>query len=164
MTLSWDLFVILVFVVMGVYGFLIGKSRVFGIIMSAYVGLTIATQLGSYAFDYLSKITEISHSFNVTMFGAKLFVFVLVIFILMLNKELTGGGESSSSSFVTAIYGVLAAGLILSSVLSFMGYSERMLVFSASPTAIQVYNYQMIWLIAPIAMAITVTLWNKFRH
>lgn len=164
MTPSWDLFIVLAFVIMAVYGFLLGKSRVFGILMSSYVGLTIATQLGSFSYDYLSRITEISHSFNLTMFGAKLFVFVTVVFVLMLNKELTGGGEGASNSLVTAVYGLLAAGLVLSSVFSFMGDAERASLFSSSSLAIQVYNYQVLWLVAPIILIVVLALWNKFSR
>ena len=164
MTLSWDIFIILAFVIMGVYGFLLGRSRVFNILIYSYVGLTISTQLGSYAYDYLSKITDISHSFNMTMFGAKVFVFAAIIFVLTLNKELSGNNDSGQNTIVTAIYGLLAAGLILSSVFSFMGNAEAALLFSTSTLAIQITNLQIFWLIAPILMMTTLTVWGKFRR
>lgn len=164
MTLSWDIFILLAFVIMGVYGYLLGRSRVFGIMINSYVGFTVASYLGSYAYDYLSKVTDISHSFNLTMFGAKVFVFVAVLFVLILNKELSGTGDNSQSSMVTAIYGLLTAGLVLSSVFSFMADAERASLFSASSLAIQVYNYQILWLIAPIVMMTALTVWNKVRR
>ena len=162
MTLSWDLFIALSFVVMGIYGFLLGKSRVFGILLSSYVGLVIATELGSYAFDYLSKITDISHSFNVTMFGAKIFVFVTVLFILILNRELSGPGEGPSNTYITAIYGILAAGIVLSSVFSFMGEAERAVFFSTSSLATKVYAFQLLWLVAPILLIVVSNVWSRF--
>ncbi len=164
MTLSWDLFIVLTFVIMGVYGFLLGRSRVFSIILNSYVGLTVSTYVGSYAYQYLTKITDISHSFNLTMFGAKVFVFVTVLFVLMMNRELNSGNDGSSKSIETVIYGVLAAGLLLSSVFTFMGDVERASLFSNSSLAIQVSNYQLFWLLAPIVMMTALTLWNKFRR
>ncbi len=164
MTLSWDLFIVLTFVIMGVYGFLLGRSRVLSIIINSYVALTVSSHVGSYAYQYLTKITDISHSFNLTMFGAKVFVFVTVLFVLMMNKELSGGNDGGSKSIQTAIYGVLAAGLLLSSVFTLMGDEEKALLFSDSSLAIQVSNYQLLWLLAPIVMLTTITLWNKFRR
>ncbi len=164
MTLSWDLFILLVFVIMGVYGFLLGRGRVLNILINSYVGLTVATYLGSYAYDYLTKITDISHSFSLSMFGAKVFVFVLVVFVLTLDKELSASADGSKNSVITAIYGLLAAGLVLSSVFSFMGDAERATLFANSQLAIQVSNYQLLWLTAPIIMLTTLTLWNKFKR
>jgi hypothetical protein len=164
MTPSWDLFIILFFVIMGVYGFLLGRGRVFNILINTYVGLVIATQLGSYAFDYLSKITEISHSFNVTLFGAKVFAFVAVLFVLTLNKELSGTNDDSfSSPIYTATYGVLAAGLILTSVFSFMGDAERASLFASSNLASTVYQYQILWLVAPIVVVIVSNVLTRIK-
>jgi hypothetical protein len=164
MTLSWDIFIVLAFVIMGVYGFLLGRSRVYNILIYSYVALTVSTQLGSYAFDYLSKITDISHSFNMTMFGAKVFVFAAVVFVLILNKEISSGNDGGQNNIVTAVYGLLAAGLILSSVFSFMGNSEAAQLFSTSTLAIQVSNLQIFWLLAPILMMTTLMVWGKFRR
>jgi len=164
MTPSWDLFIVLFFVIMGVYGFLLGRSRVFTILINSYVGLVIATQLGSYAFDYLARATSVSHSFNVSMFGAKIFVFVAIIFILTLNKELSGSGdEGGSNTAITAIYGILAAGLILSSVFSFMGEAERQALFNTSTLAARVYAIQYAWLLGPILVVIVSNVVSRFK-
>ena len=165
MTPSWDLFIILFFVVMGVYGFLLGRGRVFNILISTYVGLVIATQLGNFAFDYLSKITEVSHSVTFTLFVAKVFTFVAVLFVLILNKELSGGSDDSMTSPVyTATYGVLAAGLVLSSVFSFMGDADRAVLFTTSRFASTVYSYQILWLVAPILVVILSNVLGRFKR
>jgi len=162
MTPSWDLFIILFFVIMGIYGFLLGRGRVLNILIDCYVGLAVSTAVGGFAFEYLSKITEISHSFNVTMFGAKVFVFVAVVFILIMNKELSGSSDDTlSSSIYTGIYGVLTAGLILYSVFSFMGDIQRVDLFTSSSLAVQVYRYQIVWLVAPIAVVLVSTILNR---
>ena len=163
MTLSWDLFIALFFVIMAVYGFLLGRSRVFNILINSYVGYVIAFELGDFAFDYLTRAAQISHSVNVTLFGAKVFVFALVVFVLTLNSELLGIRDDSSANKVwTVLYGILAAGLILSSVFGFMGNAEQVNLFSGSQLATQVYNYRLVWLVAPILTVIVANVLNRF--
>ena len=164
MTLSWDLFIILFFVVMAVYGFLLGRSRVFNILLNSYVGYVIAFELGDFAFDYLTQAAQISHSVNITLFGAKIFVFALVVFVLTLNSELLGirdDGRTSKPWIV--LYGILAAGLILSSIFGFMGNAEQANLFSHSVLAARVYDLRLAWLIAPILAVIIGTAIAWFR-
>ena len=155
MTPSWDLFIILFFVILTVYGLLLGRGRVFNILINTYVGLVIATELGSIAFDYLSQAASIQHSVSLSLFGAKVLVFASVIFILTMKSELSGSNDdSSASSLYTAGYGFLAAGLILSSILSFMTAGDRSNMFASSSLASQIYAYHSFWLIGPIAFII----------
>lgn len=163
MTLSWDLFIILFFVIMAVYGFLLGRSRVFNILINSYVGYVIAFELGDFAFDYLSKASQLSHSVTVTLFGAKVFVFALVVFVLTLNSELLSiRDDGSANKTWTVVYGILAAGLVLSSVFGFMGNAEQINLFSGSQLATQVYNYRLVWLTAPILAVILVNVMSRF--
>lgn len=163
MTLSWDLFIILSFVVMGVYGFLLGRGRVFNILINSFVGYVVAYELGGFAYDYLSQVTQLSHSVNVTLFGAKIFVFALVVFVLMLNGELIGiRDDARGSKFWTVLYGVLAAGLILSSVFAFMGNAEQINLFSSSALATRVYDLRLVWLTAPILAVIASNVIGRF--
>lgn len=163
MTLSWDLFIILFFVVMAVYGFLLGRGRVFNILISTYVGYVIAYELGDFAYSYLSKVTQLSHSVTITLFGAKVFVFALVIFILTLNSELIGiKDDARINKFWTVLYGILAAGLILSSVFAFMGNVEQMSLFSGSELASKVYDFRLAWLIAPMITVVGVNVASRF--
>lgn len=163
MTLSWDLFIILFFVIMAVYGFLLGRGRVFNILINSYVGYVVAYELGGFAFDYLSKVTQLSHSVTVTLFGAKVFVFALVVFVLTLNGELLGVRDDAPvSKFWTVLYGVLAAGLILSSIFGFMGNAEQVNLFSNSQLATRVSDLRLAWLTAPIVAVIVANVMARF--
>jgi len=75
MTPSWDLFIILFFVIMTVYGLLLGRGRVFNILINTYVGYVIATELGSLVLDYAVKASSISHSVSISIFGVKVLLF-----------------------------------------------------------------------------------------
>jgi len=148
---------------MGVYGFLLGRSRVFTILLNSYVGYVIAFELGDYAFDYLSRAAQISHSVNITLFGAKIFVFALVVFVLTLNAELIGLRDDAAVSKVwTVLYGLLAAGLILSSVFAFMGSVEQANLFSSSTLATRITDLRLVWLTAPIAAVIVANVMARF--
>jgi hypothetical protein len=97
------------------------------------------------------------------MFGAKVFVFAFVVFILTLNSELAGMRDDGlTSGFFTIAYGVLSAGLILSSIFFFMGDAERMNLFSNSVLASRVYDLRIVWLIGPIVTVLLGNIMGKF--
>ena len=162
MTPSWNLFIILFFVIMTVYGLLLGRGRVFNILINTYVGFVIATELGNFIYDYIVKATSISHSLSISLFGAKVLLFALTIFILTMRSELSGSNDDSSTSGIyTAGYGFLAAGLMLTSVFSFMSVTDRINFFQNSNLAAQIYNYRMLWLIGPIAIILLTSILGR---
>jgi hypothetical protein len=164
MTPSWDLFIILFFTIMAVYGLLLGKGRVFNLLINSFVGYVVAAELGEFVYTYLAKATEISHSFNVTLFGAKVFAFVTVVFILTLRNELSGSSDAGYQGKInTILTGILAAGFILSSALVFMGNTERFDLLNASTIANYVYDYRLIWVIGPILLIVVNAAISKFR-
>lgn len=147
---------------MTVYGLLLGRGRVFNILINTYVGYVIGTELGNLAYDYLIRASSVSHSISISLFGAKLLVFVATIFILTMRTELTGANDDSAgSSIYTAGYGFLAAGLMLSSVLSFMTEADRINLFNNSHLASQVFDYRYFWLIGPIAIILFASIMGR---
>lgn len=162
MSPTWDTFIILFFVVMTVYGLLLGRGRVFNILINTYVGYVIASELGTLAYGYMTKAQEVAHSLQVSLFGAKVLVFAGVIFLLTLKSELAGSqDDGNGSGLYTSIYGFLSAGLMLSTVFSFMTESDRINLFSASNLASQVYDYRVLWLVGPILVVIASTFIKK---
>ncbi|PIZ00130.1 hypothetical protein COY62_04260 [bacterium (Candidatus Howlettbacteria) CG_4_10_14_0_8_um_filter_40_9] len=155
MNLSWDFFIMMFFVVMTVYGLLLGKSRVFGILLNTYAGFVIAQEGGEIVFNYIKRAASINGALSTSYFGAKLLTFTAVVFILTLKGELSGYEDRGMHSTVmTAIYGFLSAGLILSSVFAFMGETEKQHIISVSSLASQVADYRLVWLVAPIGAVI----------
>ncbi len=163
---SWDLFIILFFVIMTVYGLLLGRGRVFNILISTYVGYVLATELGNVAYDYMIKAASVSHSLSFSLFGAKVLVFALTVFILTMKSELSGTNDDSSTSGIyTAGYGFLAAGLMLTSVFSFMSVPDRVSFFQNSNLAAQIYSYRIWWLIGPILIILVTSILSRlFRR
>ena len=155
MNLSWDFFITMFFVVMTVYGLLLGRSRVYNILINTYVGYVIASEAGEIVFNYITRAASVNHALGTSYFGAKLLTFAGIVFILTLKSELAGYDERGMQSTVmTAAYGFLSAGLILSSIFSFIGESERYSIVSVSGLAGKIVDYRLIWLVAPIAVVL----------
>lgn len=151
MNLTWDFFITMFFVVMTVYGLLLGRSRVYNILINTFVGYVIAGEFGEIILNYIAKQSSVNNAFINSYFGAKTLTFVAVIFILTLKGELSGYDERGiQSTLMTAIYGFLSAGLILSSIFSFMGEGDRVSLLSTSSLASQVVHYRALWLVGPI--------------
>ncbi|MCL5093592.1 MAG: hypothetical protein M1355_00430 [Patescibacteria group bacterium] len=153
MTLSWDLFITMVFVIVTVYGVLLGRTRILTILLSSYVGYVIATEFGQAIFDYLSRTALINNAISTSYFGAKTLTFAAVIFVLAVKSDLGGTSSDDGSlegTVITALYGFLAAGLIISSILSFMGDSEKMNILASSNLATKIIAYKIVWLIGPL--------------
>lgn len=155
MNLTWDFFITMFFVVMTVYGLLLGRSRVYNILINTFVGYVIAGEFGEIVLNYITKQSSVQNAFVNSYFGAKTLTFAAVIFILTLKGELSGYDERGmQSTLMTAVYGFLSAGLILSSVFSFMGETERVNLIGASNLASQVVQYRALWLVGPIGAVI----------
>jgi len=152
MTLSWDLFIIMFFVILTVYGILLGKGRILTILLSSYVGYVIANEFGQTIFDYFTNSALVNNSIGSSFFGAKTITFAFVVFLLTAKSDL-GSGEIDNGlegTIITALYGFLAAGLIISTIFSFMGESEKMSILSNSNLAAKVITYKVLWLAGPI--------------
>ena len=79
-----------------------------------------------------------------------------------MRSELSGSNDDSSTSGIyTAGYGFLAAGLMLTSVFSFMSVTDRINFFQNSNLAAQIYNYRMLWLIGPIAIILLTSILGR---
>ncbi len=163
MTPSWDLFIILFFVIMTIYGLLLGKGRVLNILINSYIGYVIAVEVGDLAYNRISMIPSLPQGFSASLFAVEVLLFVSVIFIMTLRSELITSSKDSTANNViyTAIYGFLSAGLITSSIFSFMGEAERMSLLSGSVVAGYVYTYRLLWLVAPIIVVVITGILKK---
>lgn len=152
MTGNWDLFIAMAFVVMTVYGLLLGRGRIFTIVLSSYVGFVVANEFGQLVFDKASSSALVNNAVGSSYFGAKVVTFAAVVFLLTLKGELFGEEEHDlRSTMITALYGFLAAGLIITTIMSFMGDTERANILSGSQLASQIYSYKPLWIVAPVA-------------
>lgn len=155
MSFTWNLFILAFFAVFTVYGLLLGRNRILGILINIYPGLVVAEVAGETVHNFLSSFRIISNNLVTSLFGTKILLLVLVTFLLTIKSEHSKSEVSGMlSSFQTALYGFLTAGLLLSSTFSFMGESEKVTLFSSSNLASIIANYHVVWIVAPILIMI----------
>jgi len=155
MNASWDLFITMFFVIMTVYGLLLGRGRIFTIVLGTFVGFVISNEFSSFVFEKFTSAASINNAISTSQFGAKVITFSFVVFLLTMKGDVQHQEEKGmEATIITALYGFLAAGLIITSILSFMGDSERMTILSNSALAARVDSFRSLFLIGPVAIAL----------
>lgn len=129
LTLSWDLFVIVFFAVVITYSLIIGKHESVKIIISTYIAIVAAQGMGNVMerasggggplFDMLGISIDIS-LFSTT----KLVLFILTIVFLAVRGgfEIDYNKEAGTiiDTILTAMFGFVTAGLMLSTLITFV--------------------------------------------
>jgi hypothetical protein len=116
---TWDLFIILFFVVGALlYGMSLGRDRIIIILVSIYMGLAVVSN-APYLSDFNAELT-INQNFVIRI-GVFLGVFVLLFFLLSRSALLkTLGSNTSGSWWQVLIFSFLQCGLMISVTLSFL--------------------------------------------
>jgi hypothetical protein len=160
MTLTWDLFILLFFAVCTIYGFLIGRNKIMGILVNLYLAYVVTTVVGDKVYDVMSNFRFVSNNLATSVFGSKVLLMVVITGLLSLKSELSTLDTAGSLSKVqTGILGFLASGFVLSAAFSFMSSSE--LIGLNSNFALLVNNYQVVWVVAPVLVIIGLSFFNK---
>ncbi len=126
--LTWDLFIIVFLTIIIAYSFIIGRNQTLKIIISTYIAILTADGIGNIIEKYISpKIINVlfpNTDFATAAIVIKIVIFVGVIVVLAMRGQFDVGlNEESSmalSTVVNAIFGVLSAGLIISTILFYM--------------------------------------------
>lgn len=142
-TLSWDLFVLVFFVVIVSYSFIVGRDSTLKIILGTYVSMIAADAGGTLFSQYLGgsemfvKILKFAAVGNEqeAMVLVKVLIFIgfVIIFAVKGAFEVdTVDDRSAAIRFVLSIvYAIMSAGLIISAILvfvsgiSFIGLGEQ---------------------------------------
>jgi len=129
LTLSWDLFVIVFFGVVMSYSFIIGKHESVKIIFFTYVAIVTGQGLGNIL-EQLSAnsgplLSSIGLTVNITVLDStKLIIFIATIVLLSIkggfSVQYTNEGGGLTNTLLTGIFGFATAGLLLSTLLTFV--------------------------------------------
>ncbi len=132
LTLSWDLFIVVFFAMVIAYGFIIGKHSSVKLIIALYIATVAVQGLG----NILARVTGESKallvvlglSFDSTVLSTtKLIIFAAAVIFIMIrggiNIEYAKEPGSILSTAITALFGFATAGLLLSSLLTFVAGS-----------------------------------------
>lgn len=148
-TLSWDLFIIVFAVVIMAYSLIIGQDQTLKVILGTYVsavaadagGQLIGTYLGgSQLFMNLLKMVSVSNDDDATII-VKVSIFVVFVILFAVKGafevDVSDDRHGLVRLFVSVLYGIMSAGLIISSILifvsgiSFVGGGSALTVRSA---------------------------------
>lgn len=174
--LSWDLFVLVFFVVIVAYSFIIGRDNTLKVILGTYVAALAADSIGSLfgvsfqgspMFMQLLSFAAVG-SENEAMVFVKVLVFVGLVIMFAVRGAFEVNTVDDKSSLVRLIlsllYAVMSAGLIISVILVFIsgvsfvgGGSETTTTsalwnLSAQSSLIKgMLNYTYMWFALPAA-------------
>ena len=129
LTLTWDLFILVFFAIVVTYTFIIGKKEAVKIIISTYITIVAVQGLG----NVLQRLTGLTQpaldlfglSLNLSVLSwVKLLLFIAIIVFLAVRAgfDISYGKESNAivSVSMTAVLGFATAGLLLSTLLTYV--------------------------------------------
>ncbi len=147
---SWDLFIIIFFVVaVFLYGLSLGRNRILVILISIYISLALVN-----AFPFSEKVIaqfKMGDSFvlKITLFAS----IILILFFLLSHSALSSALKSrrkEGSWLQLIVFSFLHVGLLISLVLSFV---PKEFVENLAPFTRKVFTTdlaQFLWLLLPI--------------
>lgn len=170
-TPSWDLFLIIFFVVSVGYSFVLQRDKVVVTLLSIYAGIVVASVLGGPTLDFFQGDRTIGDQIfvkaNASPFTVQAILFILTTVLVSMRSGIgrsgTGGG-GHLSTFELALFSFLNSALILTAIFSFMDEAARAQFAEQSRVARVFISREMWWTIAPlIALIITGGLGNRRR-
>jgi hypothetical protein len=155
---SWDLFILIFFVVaVFIYGFALGRNRIVVILVAVYMALAVVNT-APFVDSWVERAMSVG-SFT-QAFGFKIALFLIIFALLFflfsrstLLRNVTGS-ERSGAWWQVPIFSVLHIGLLLSIALSFL---PKDITMQLAPLTREVFTSEVgrfVWITAPIAAMI----------
>jgi len=129
---TWDLLIIISFVLVIAYSFIVGKDQTMKIIIGSYIALLTADGVGNLLREYVinpdSPIKQVApYGGSQTIIILKIAIFLTIIVYLTLKPNFSvsmGGGGRTSNFLMTLVFALLSAGLIVSTVIVYTSGSS----------------------------------------
>jgi len=127
--LTWDLFVIVFFSIIVAYSFIIGRNQTLKIIVSSYIAILASDGIGNmierYFIGDMAMVDAASFSSDANaLIIIKILIFVFTIVLITTRGRFTIDMGTAHgfllSTILTLSYGVLSAGLIISTMLIYV--------------------------------------------
>lgn len=164
-SLSWDAFITLFFIIATVYGFVLQKDRLTVVLFSTYAALAVANVWSEAVYNFLSGKggTLGPWAEGLSLFTVSAGIFIAFIIILSTRGGLSADDarEGTYTPFILAFLGFLTAGLILSSIISFMPEETRESLIHSSKMAFFVWRYHLWWIVLPALVLIFQSLFKR---
>ena len=151
--LSWDLFIIVFFVIIGAYSLIIGRDNTLKVILGTYIAALAADSIGnifgkyfagSEGFIKLLQLLQLGNESETVVF-VKILVFIIMVILFAVKGSFSVSTMKEKSGmicmFLSSMYAIMSAGLIISVILVFVsGVSFVSGAQSASVTLTDIYN------------------------
>ncbi len=149
-TPTWDLFVIVFFVVIIAYSYIIGRNSTIKVILSSYIAILASNGIGNFLNQFLVDrpfIQFLPENYGIdSMSVLKISIFIVITLLLVLRGAFTvrTGNQQSRliSLFMNLIYGFLSAGLIVSTLMIYLTGGSADIIAGTGETLTQVTNIE----------------------
>jgi hypothetical protein len=157
-TPSWDLFILIFFVIaVFIYGFSLGRNRIVVILVAIYMALAVvntAPFINGWASEAI-KVSGFAEPFAIKI-GLFAVIFALLFFLFSRSTLLrhVTGMEHAGAWWQVPIFSILHIGLLLSIAMSFV---PREFLLQLAPMTREVFTSDIgkfVWITAPIAAMI----------
>jgi len=162
MTPTWNLMIVIFFIAIAAFGFVMQREKLTAALIASYIALAVTIVWGDAIYQILSGNQVIFGQIwlrgNVNPFTVKTVIFVVLIVLLSFKSKVVAGRSSRiASPFITLIYSVLCAGLIVSSIISFMKPADQTSIINSSNLAAFIMKFKTWWVLLPALMMIFVS-------
>lgn len=153
---SWDLFLIIFFIVSIGYSFVLQRDKVVVTLLAIYVGIVMANILGGPLQAFFNGDKTVANQLfiraNASPFSIQSGVFLLTIILVTIRSGLGIGSSSRGklTAFELAIFSFLNSALILAAVFSFMAPDAKTAFAETSRVARVIINKEVWWMVAPL--------------
>jgi len=164
MSPTWDLFIIIFFIIAVVFGVSMGRERSMVGIIAAYMGLVVSNVWGNAVYSMMGGATSaqvgnaISFSATASPFFIKAGIFVLILVLLIIKGDFLKRALTShagiGSIIASGLYSFLNAGIIVIALVSFLGDSQRTDLLTQSHFINLIQQYQVWWMVLPVVLMI----------
>jgi hypothetical protein len=160
LTPSWDLFIILFFVVTVAYGFILQRERCVMTLLATYVAIVVTLAIAGSAQQFFAGdktiLNQVWIRSNASPFTIQAAIFIVTIIILTARSGLKNSGTGRGIITPIEIFGFsfLNAGLILATLFSFLPVSDQISFANASKLASLIIKYQTWWIVLPVILMI----------
>ena len=163
LTPTWDTLLAFALFSFVVLGLVIRKYKTGVLIIAQLVGLTVANEIGLELFRFIRRL---NFEGGTSLFMVKVIVFAFIAFLLFIEGEYLTGSEDGggvAQSIGGAVFGMLAGGIFIASVVTFMSAADQGTILAKSSIARSIYSWKLFFIVPfPLYLAIS-SLIKRFR-
>lgn len=160
-SLSTDLVIGFVMVMVLLYGLLLGHNKIKTFALSVFVGIVIVLSFADGLFSVLKK-ANLTLGGKVNLPAVKIGLFALPVIALEFGKK--EGKRGGGNLTVTLLLCAATAALLVSSVFSFLDAGAIEEITKKSIVANWIYSFRLVWLAAVPIILIVDSFASKRKH